>query len=63
MRRRSNACAPGFPSVAQARDTLGFRPENYGLNDQEASNIAYAFAVYDTNQNFKLEPSELGALW
>lgn len=29
----------------QAREDLGFKPEDFGLNYQEASNIAYAFAV------------------
>ncbi len=47
----------------QARESLGFKPEAYGLTEKEAGNIAFAFATYDTNQNFKLEPSELGALW
>eukprot|EP00983_Pelagomonas_calceolata_P101431 1158698-Pelagomonas_calceolata.AAC.2 len=52
-----------FVAWTRARDDLGFKPEDYGLNFREASNIAYAFAVYDVNQNFKLETSELGALW
>eukprot|EP00200_Dunaliella_tertiolecta_P003572 CAMPEP_0202346052 /NCGR_PEP_ID=MMETSP1126-20121109/5011_1 /ASSEMBLY_ACC=CAM_ASM_000457 /TAXON_ID=3047 /ORGANISM="Dunaliella tertiolecta, Strain CCMP1320" /LENGTH=339 /DNA_ID=CAMNT_0048937411 /DNA_START=139 /DNA_END=1155 /DNA_ORIENTATION=- len=51
-----------YLTLTQARDDLGFKPEDYGLNFREASNIAYAFAVYDVNQNFKLETSELGAL-
>ncbi len=47
----------------QAKDTLKFKPEDYGLTDKEAGNIAYAFATYDTNQNFKLEANELRTLW
>ncbi|KAJ9504817.1 hypothetical protein QJQ45_030433, partial [Haematococcus lacustris] len=48
--------------LAQAKESVGFSPSDFGLSEREAGNIAYAFALYDTNQNFKLEPAELGAL-
>ncbi len=52
-----------YLTLANARDKLGFDPANYGLTEQEAGNIAYAFSVYDTNDNGKLDLSELSTLW
>eukprot|EP00798_Chlamydomonas_sp_ICE-L_P017160 gene17160-23471_t len=51
-----------YLTLANARSTLGFDPATYGLTEKEAGNIAYAFSVYDTNDNGKLELNELSAL-
>jgi len=51
-----------YLTLAQAREKYNFMPEQYGLTDREAGNIAYAFSEIDTNQNFRLEPNELSRL-
>lgn len=35
----------------------------YGLTEKEAGNVAYAFSVYDSNEDGKLDLRELGKLW
>ena len=52
-----------YLTLANARDKLGFDPASFGLTEQEAGNIAYAFSVYDTNDNGRLDLSELSTLW
>jgi hypothetical protein len=49
-------------TLQKAKDELGFEPAKFGLSEKQAINIALAFATFDTNDNGKLDKSELNAL-
>lgn len=41
----------------------GFQPDKYGLSEAQAADIAGVFSRYDTNEDGRLEQSELRQLW
>lgn len=51
-----------YLTLVRAKDLYGFDPAQYGMSEQEAGNIALVFSKYDSNENGRLELSELKAL-
>jgi hypothetical protein len=52
-----------YLALQRAEEQFGFAPDKYGLTEAEAANIAGVFDRYDTNEDGKLEQSELRNLW
>lgn len=48
-----------YLTLSKARADYGFNPADFGLSDKEAGDVAYVFTTYDTNDDNKLELSEL----
>jgi hypothetical protein len=51
-----------FCTLQHAEEKEGLVPGDYGLSEKEATDIARVFAMYDRNENFVLDPEELGAM-
>lgn len=51
-----------YLTLVKAKESTGFDPATYGLTESEAAKIAIVFAQYDTNENGKLDLSELKRL-
>lgn len=51
-----------YLTLSHARATYGFDPEQYGLSEREAGDVAYVFSIYDLNDDYRLELSELRKL-
>lgn len=51
-----------YLTMQDASERAGFRPEDYGLTEKEATDIAGIFAMFDTNENYLLESSELRSM-
>lgn len=62
LKRSTLVNLAAFLTVQDAEEKAGFRPEDYGLTEKEATDIAAVFAMFDSNENFILEKEELGAM-
>jgi hypothetical protein len=62
LKRSTLVNLAAFLTVQDAEEKSGFRPEDYGLTEKEATDIAAVFAMFDSNENFILEKEELGAM-
>jgi hypothetical protein len=52
-----------YLTLQRAEELYGFEPAKYGLSEAQAADIAGVFSRYDTNEDGKLEKSELRQLW
>jgi hypothetical protein len=50
-------------TLQRAEEVYGFVPEQYGLTEAEAADIAGVFVRFDMNEDGQLEASELRRLW
>lgn len=51
-----------YLTLQRAEELYGFEPAKYGLSEAQAADIAGVFSRYDTNEDGKLEKSELRQL-
>eukprot|EP01026_Neomeris_dumetosa_P076036 TRINITY_DN811_c0_g1_i7.p1 TRINITY_DN811_c0_g1~~TRINITY_DN811_c0_g1_i7.p1 ORF type:complete len:401 (-),score=83.09 TRINITY_DN811_c0_g1_i7:339-1541(-) len=51
-----------YLTLIKAKENLGFKSEDYQVTDEQAGEIALVFAKYDTNEDYRLELSELKSL-
>lgn len=52
-----------YLTLQRAEEVYGFEPEKYGLSEAQAADIAGVFSRFDTNEDGRLEQSELRQLW
>lgn len=52
-----------YLTLQRAEEVYGFKPEQYGLTEAEAADIAGVFSRFDINEDGQLEQSELRNLW
>lgn len=52
-----------YLTLQRAEEVYGFEPAKYGLSEAEAADIAGVFSRFDTNEDGRLEQSELRQLW
>lgn len=51
-----------YLTLQRAEEMYGFQPDKYGLSEAQAADIAGVFSRYDTNEDGRLEQSELRQL-
>jgi Ca2+-binding EF-hand superfamily protein len=50
-------------TLQRAEEVYGFVPDQYGLTEAQAADIAGVFSQFDVNEDGQLEQSELRQLW
>jgi hypothetical protein len=52
-----------YLTLQRAEEMYGFEPAKFGLSEAQAADIAGVFSRFDTNEDGRLEQSELRRLW
>jgi len=52
-----------YLTLQRAEEVYGFVPDQYGLTEAQAADIAGVFSQFDVNEDGQLEQSELRQLW